>query len=290
MLRKLLLALFIFASTNAFAANLKPFILAQTGTGNFNATVSGVQDALKKEGFEIVGSYEPKPGTKVISITNNYLKEIAQQSEYGGFGLVQRVAVHSSGDTTEVSYSNPTYQWNAYRMNGSIEPVAVAMKRALGEVKSFGAEEGMSADDLRDYHYAFAMPYFSDVDELESYGSYQEAVDTIESGLAAKKEGVFKVYRIDVPGKQVSLFGVGLTQGDGADENILNQIDGKEHSHAAHFCYEILVDGKEAVSLAGKFRIAINWPSLSMMGDRSFMTISGAPSSINYALEEVARK
>ena len=86
----------------------------------------------------------------------------------------------------------------------------------------------------------------------------------------------------------MTVFGVALNHADGADKSITKQIDNKGHSHSAHFPYEILVSGDEVLALNGKFRIAINWPSLSMMGQGSFMSISGAPDNIKEALEAVA--
>lgn len=71
-------------------------------------------------------------------------------------------------------------------------------------------------------------------------------------------------------------------------KTLLSKLIIKGHSHSGHFPYEILVSGDEVLALNGKFRIAINWPSLSMMGKGSFMSISGAPDKIKEALEAVA--
>ncbi len=86
----------------------------------------------------------------------------------------------------------------------------------------------------------------------------------------------------------MTVFGVGFSKNRRADKNILTQIDGEGHSHAAHLPYELLVNGNEALALNGKFRIAINWPSLSMMGSGSFMSIANAPDEIKQSLEIVA--
>lgn len=278
------------SSTAAMAASYMPFILGSTTTDSVAATADKAKSALTSNGFQVVGSYSPATDTQVIIVTNDALKSLAAQSENGGFGAMERVSIVKRGANTEVSYTNPVYMWNVYKMKGDITPVQSAMEKALGKQSEFGAEEALSADDLRDYHYKFMMPYFDDVDELEDYDSHQQAVDTIEKALAAGKAGVTKVYRIDLPNANSTVFGVAISKGEGADKNILTQIDANGHSHAAHLPYEILVVGKKAIALNGKFRIAINWPSLSMMGSGSFMSIANAPDEITDVLDKVAEK
>lgn len=271
---------------SAMAAAMMPFIMGNAPSGDLSAATSATESALSGAGFEVVGKYSPDNGTNVIVVTNDKLKSIAGNSENGGFGAMQRVAVVNNGGAVQVSYTNPTYQFNAYRMKGDISGVQSAMEKALGNAKQFGAEKGLEADDLREYHYMFAMPYFDDEDELAEYGSYDEAVKAVEAGLAANRGGAKKVYRIDIPGKKMTVFGVGLAFKDGSDSNIIKQINDKTNSHAAHFPYEILVVDDEVMALNGKFRIAINWPSLSM---GQFMSIGSAPDAITAALKGVAK-
>jgi len=279
----------MFIPLKAVAAGLMPFILGDTPKDtSYKTSVIKTQQALTDNGFTVVGSYSPNAKSTVIVVTNSQLKQLAGKSKNGGFGAMERVAVTDKGGAVEVTYTNPTYLWNVYRMKGDIKPIQAAMEKALGKQSEFGADEGFSADELRDYHYKMMMPYFDDEDELAEYSSYKEAVSAVEAGLKAKHAGTKKVYRIDIPGKEMTVFGVALNYADGADKNITKQIDNKGHSHSAHFPYEILVSGDEVLALNGKFRIAINWPSLSMMGKGSFMSISGAPDNIKEALEAVA--
>ncbi len=53
----------------------------------------------------------------------------------------------------------------------------------MGNQKGFGADKPLTAEELREYHYKFMMPYFDDVDEIQEFDSYQEGVNTIEAGL-----------------------------------------------------------------------------------------------------------
>lgn len=100
--------------------------------------------------------------------------------------------------------------------------------------------------------------------------------------------GTSKVYRIDIPGKEQTLFGVGLTRECSGDKDIMEKIDFKEMRQTGHLPYELLVTGGDVTALAGRFRIAINFPDVSMLGSHGFTSIMCAPKSILRALEEAA--
>ena len=287
---KAILSLAIMAAPMAvWAEDYMPFVLSSIQAGTVAEATQQAKTALQANGFDVVGQYSPINNTQILVVTNNALKTLAAGSKHGGFGAMERVSITQKNGQVQVSYTHPTYKWNAYRMKGDITPVQNAMEAALGAKKQFGAAKALSADDLRDYQYKMMMPYFDDEDELADYGSYNEAIAQVEAGLASGKSGTTKVYRIDIPGSKMTVFGVGLSNGEAADRFILNQIDKNSESHAAHLPYEILVVDDEVISLNGKFRIAINWPSLSMMGEGSFMSISNAPGDITTALEAVAK-
>ncbi len=281
-------ASFIITSSSAFAASYMPFVLGSSTAKNVSSAAKIATSSLKKNGFEIVGSYSPKENVQIIVVTNKKLKELASKSKNGGFGAMERVSIVKRGKKVEVSYTNPTYMWNMYQMKGDISSVQLAMEKSLGKKKEFGAEKPLSVDEIRGFHYKFMMPYFDDVDEFMEHDSQDDATNIIEKNLSLGKAGIKKVYRIDIPNSNMTVFGVSMARGDGADKEILKQIDVSGHSHAAHLPYEILVNNGEILALNAKFRIAINWPSLSMMGPGSFMSIADSPEAITESLETVA--
>ena len=59
--------------------------------------------------------------------------------------------------------------------------------------------------------------------------------------------------------------------------------------HTAHLPYAVLVSGNKVYALAAKFRIALSFPDLSMMGKGSFMEIMDAPGAIQETLETLAK-
>lgn len=267
-------------------AVLKPFVLASKGPGELAQKVDATKAALTGAGLSVVGSYSPYPNTTILAVTSDELRATAAKSEHGGFGAALRVAVVKAKDELQVSYTNPPYWAAAYRM-GEAKGTAEKLQTALGRVEEYGAR-GMTAAQLRKYHYMVGMEYFDEPSVLAEYDSHDDAVKAVEAGLAAGKQGVTKVYRVDVAGKKEVLFGVAM-KGEGTqktmdDKYLMSEIDFKDVKSAAHLPYDILVSDKKVLALYARFRIAISFPDLAMMGSNSFMNIMSAPETIRKAL------
>lgn len=293
----LLLALLLLGISNAMAddVKLKPFILASKGAGTIAEKTDQAKAALVAGGFTVVGDYSPYAGAEIMIVTNDALKKNAAESEHGGFGAIQRVAITKVKDEIQVSYTNPVYMANAYRMKGDLSGVAAQLASALGKVEEFGSAQGMTASQARKYHYMFGMEYFNEPSVLAEYPSYEEAVRSVDAKLSSNKNGVTKVYRVDIPGKQETVFGVamkGLTSDDQYmdDRFIMSEIDFHDVRSTAHLPYEVLVSGNKVYALYARFRIAINFPDLSMMGKNSFMNIMKTPNAIRDVLQKTVQK
>lgn len=293
--RLLLSALFLFSAAAVAAddVKLKPFVLASTSAGTVAERSAQVKTALTAAGFTVVGEYAPYEGANIVIVTNDELKKNAAASEFGGYGAVQRVSITAAGKDVQVSYTNPVYMSHVYRMEGDLAGVAAALEKALGRAEEFGAQ-GMTAKKARKYHYTIGMEYFDEPSVLAEYGSYEEAVQAVDGKLANNQNGVSRVYRVDVPGKQESVFGVGLKGGADSkamdDRFIMSEIDFRDVKSTAHLPYEVLVSGNKVYALYARFRIAINFPDLSMMGKNSFMNIMKAPEAIRKALQNTVKK
>jgi len=292
--RMLLSALFLLVGVaQADDVKLKPFVLGSKGAGTVAEKSAQVKSALTTAGFTVVGEYAPYDGANIIIVTNDELKNNAAASEAGGYGAVQRVSVTEAGQEVQVSYTNPVYMSHVYRMNGDLSGVAASLATALGNVEEFGAR-GMTAKQARKYHYMIGMEYFDEPSELAEYGSYEEAVQAVDAKLSNNLNGVSKVYRVDIPGKQESVFGVALKGGsDGKymdDRFIMSEIDFRDVKSTAHLPYDVLVSGNKVYALYARFRIAINFPDLSMMGKNSFMNIMKTPEAIRLALQKTVQK
>ena len=286
----------ILSAGNALAGDLlMPFVLAYKTTGDVNAVAGDVKGKLTGAGFEVVGEYSPYAGAHVIGVTNGALKGHAAKSERGGYGAVQRVAITKNGDDIEVSYTNPVYMAAAYRMASDLADIRAALEGALGAEMDYGSEKDLTADDLRKYHYTVMMEYFDDPSDLAEYDSYDEAVKAVEDSLASGLGATAKVWRVDLPGKDETVFGVALKGKDGedcsGDEFVMSRVDKASPRSTAHLPYEILVTGENAEALYARFRIAINWPHLPMVASESggtFLSIMCSPGAIEEALIEAS--
>ena len=144
----LVFAVVVLAGVNAVRAadkELKPYVLGSVETGSLGTVAMEVKQALVNQGFEVAGEYPPYEGAYVIVVTNDTLKENAARSEMGGFGAIQRIGLTKTEQGVQVSYTNPPYMANAYRMENDLESVAQDLEvdaEAAVEVGVEGAEEG----------------------------------------------------------------------------------------------------------------------------------------------------
>ena len=286
--------MFCIGNVMADEVKLKPFVLGSRGSGTVVEKAEQAKAALVAGGFTVVGDYSPYADAAILIVTSDELKKNAADSEHGGFGAIQRVSITKAKDEVQVSYTNPVYMANVYRMKGDLSGVATGLAAALGKVEEFGAQ-GMTAKQARKYHYMVGMEYFDEPDVLAEYASYEEAVQAVDAKLSDNKNGLSKVYRVDVPGKKESVFGVamkGATEADKYrdDRFIMSEIDFRDIKSTAHLPYEVLVSDNKVYALYARFRIAISFPDLSMMGKNSFMNIMKSPDAIRDVLKKTVQK
>jgi len=274
-------------------ATFKPFVLASSGIGELDATAATVAGSLEAAGFQIVGRYSPLPDTRVLVATSDQLLEAASATERGAYAAVQRVAVSQVEDRVEVSFVNPLYLQYAYRLDADLGPVREQLTEALGfERNCGGGGKKMTAKKLRKYNYMLGMQKFDDPSELGSFASHNEAVAAVEAGLAREDNGLVQVYRVDIPGRQQALFGVGMSTPPGSDQKIddsaqMAVVDFEGCRKRAYFPYEVLVNGNEVEALHMRFRMAVHFPNLSMMGEHGFTKLMPYPGDIEDALEDM---
>jgi len=273
---------------------LKPFILGSAQAGNLEQAVAAVKSSLKAQGFDEVGSYSPCAGATVLVVTSPELKAAAASArKNGGFGAGQRVAVTDHKGKLQVSYVNPAYIGAAYGL-GNLGPVSAKLKLALGAVQEFGAENGRTAEELAPgtYHYMVGLPFFHQVDVHAKYPDYQTALAAVEKGLAAGKAGAKKVYRIDLPGQEASVFGVAMATGDGIDRG--GKGEDRENGNftlaeqriIASLPHELLVQNGDVLSLRRGYRVALYSPDTKMAGAHGFMSTPGGIKAVFNAVAE----
>ncbi len=286
-----------FVATNSTAIDakadnhpMKPFILASNGAGDMASTVADVTAKLTGAGFTIAGTHTPYPTATIVVVTSGAQRSTAARSDMGGFGAVQRVAVTDVGGKIQVSYTNPAYMAAAYRMDGDLASTTKKLEAALGGGEEFGLKKGKTVAQLAKFHYMFLMPYFDEPNLLGCADSHKNMVKRVEANMAKGTSGITQVYKIIIPGKKEVVYGVASKGSDKNqnDDYIMSEIDFKDVRSTAHLPHEILVSGDKAYALSHRFRIAMNFPDLSMMGANSFMNIMSSPPAFQKAVTEVS--
>lgn len=280
----------ILISRGLIAQEINPYILVGQSPSSLEETGQKISNALKAAGFEILGQYhvENNQTLKVMVFSRKDLQQITLKvKDRGALAAALKVGLKADGPSTTISYLNPEYLFQAY-LRSSYDNHRTGLEKVSKDVKSvlsaFGQENkgfggAMTADELREYHYKIMMPYFTDPVELREFGSFEEAVKTIDNNLKAEKGNTQLVYRMKFANENVAVYGVGLLDEEKGEKSFLPIIG---EDHLAAMPYEIIVQGKTATMLHGRYRLALHWPELTM---GTFMKIRSAPGDIKDALK-----
>lgn len=281
-------------STGSFGQDLSPYIKIGETTETMQQASEKITEALQNNSFTILGSYNPsnKSTLKVIAFTRNDLKNtVVNVTDRGALAAVFKVGLVSKNGKVTMSYTNPEYILRAYLANNYNtykstfqkfnDDLKTAFSTIGNEFKPFGGT--VKAENLKKYHYKIMMPYFTDAVTLNEFSSFEEGVKIIEANLKAKKGATILVYKLVYEKENIAVFGIGL-QSKEKGESYFLPIIGEDH--IAAMPYEIILQGKKATMLPGKYRLALHWPELTM---GTFMKIMGTPSDIEDALESVCK-
>ncbi len=290
-MKHILSALLVFATLSISAQKIPAYFKSNATYTDLNSAVKEVKSNISNADFKVIGEYNTAENSnqKVIVFTNDNLKNLATEfKDRGALGAVLRIGIIVKDGKTTVSIANPIYMFNAYWGAKASKDQLSAMEKISNKALTilgsnptpFGGE--MSAKDLRKYHYKMMMPYFTDPLELADYSSFAEGSKKIEANLKSGKGNTELVYKLTFPGKDIVVFGVAL-KGDKGEKDFLPKIG---EDHLAAMPYEIILQGKEATALHGKYRLALYWPELSM---GQFMNIMSTPGNIEDALEAVCK-
>ncbi len=279
----------ILFSLGVSAQSLQPYYSVGTFDNDLDGQAAILNKAITDGGYKVIGSYHPAgdPNLFVICFTNDELRNLSLQfKDRGVLGSVLKAAIVYKNGKSKVSFLNPEYMFFAYwgeQLNGQesrLEAISQKVKnifKPMGTLTPFGGE--VDKEDLPEYHYKIMMPYFTDPDELKTFDSFEEGLAIIRKNLEAKKGNTLKVYEQVFENEKIAVFGVGLLDKEDGEAFFLPVI-GEEN--IAAMPYEIILQGKEATSLAGKYRFALYWPELSM---GTFMKIVTTPGDVEDMLE-----
>ena len=276
--------------SNSNGQELAPYIKIGESNESIQQVSEKVIAALKDNSFTVLGTYSPsnKSSLKVIAFTRTDLKNsVIKVSDRGALAAAFKVGLVQKNGKVVISYTNPDYILRAYLRDNynSFKSVFTKFSSDLkttfssigNEFKPFGGT--VAADKLKKYHYKIMMPYFTDPVTLNEFTSFEAGLNMIEKNLKAKKGNTVQVYKIIYKSQKVAVFGVGLKSKEDGESYFLPKIG---EDHVAALPYEIILQGKKATMLHGKYRIALHWPELTM---GTFMKIMSTPGDIEDTLE-----
>ena len=297
MMKKILTATALFAALLFQGCSSGPSVAgapAEVKTylvGNF-AKAKSVEKKLKAAGFEILAT--TKVGKKkmpVIIFTSPAIKKLANRPMRGLLAGSMRILVDKKRNV--IKANNPMYFFKAFLQDqykpGDEKSTITALLKAFPSLSlnALGNDENLEYDDITDYHYIIGMPYYHDQNELGRGDSVAKLVKKIQKNAKKKKALVYTTklsknrYVIGVHlGKRTSKFPKKI----GAQNSLL-------------LPWQILVeeiedDGKKvavAMALDGKYRIALSYPQLSMVGSGSFAGIMSVPGALEDDLKKYCK-
>ena len=276
---------------------LSPYTLGATSNKGLKESAALVKEKLTANGFQVLGEYAPaedKERWMIVITSESLLYAAGKTGGLTGFAAALRVALTRESGRVLISYTTPEYWLNAYyrddfdAVKSLLDPLTGKLENVMQESgtyagTAFGSEKGLDVDDLRSYKYMMGMPKFHETKELGEFASYKEAIDKVESSLIKGVPDVTKVYSVEVPGKELKLYGFALG-GEKGESHFLPIVDISEPKHTAFLPYEFLVMGNEVHMLHGRFRIALSFPDLKM---GTFTKIMSSPGDIEDLLENV---
>ncbi len=284
------IAIVIFSFNAIGQEDISPYIKVGERNESIQQVSQKVVAALKENAFMVLGTYNPshKSSLKVIAFTNSKLKNtVIKVSDRGALAAVIKVGLVQKNGKVTVSYTNPDYILRAYLRDNyntyksTFQQFSADLKKALAGIGNdftpFGGT--VKADKLKKYHYKIMMPYFSDPITLKEFSSFEEGLKVIQHNLKVNKGKTKLVYKLLYTQQKVAVFGVALQSKEDGESYFLPKIG---ESHVAALPYEIILQGKKATMLHGKYRIALHWPELSM---GTFMRIMSTPGDIEDTLE-----
>ncbi len=262
--------------------------------GSVSSHIDKVIEALKSANFEIIGQYNPEKNDKlfVIAYTRTDLQKLSLEfKDRGALAATLKIGFVEKDGKTTISMLNPLYMFYAYLLEYAnsyekdfekISADAVnAMKHVGTEMTPFGGME--SKKNLKKYRYKIMMPYFTNPVELNEFESFEEGLKIIRANLEKQKGGTLKVYEQVFENEKIAVFGVGLLDPENGEQSFLPKIG---EDHIAAMPYDLILQGKEATMLHGKYRIALHWPELTM---GTFMKIMSTPGNIKDFMEELTK-
>ena len=280
------------------AEKYDPYILGAVSDLSMEESIELLKGSIIENDLDLVGEYRPAEDTDryvLIVTSQEILQAVAKKGGLRGFAAAWRIGLTKENEFINISYTNPWYFGYAYLQDDFDDlsyEIAVLREKLQKSMaifpetpfEEFGSEKGLEIKKLKKYHYKIAMPYFDDVVDFDTFESYEAAIENIEANFK-QVENVDKIYRIDIPDNDLTLYGFSFS-GEKGESMFLPKIDVDSPKHTAFLPYEFLVHENKVLMLHGRYRIALSFPDLGM---GTFMKIMSTPGNLADAVESLTK-
>ena len=266
---------------------ISPYYLVADVDGDLATVEAVIESALEANGFSIIGKYSPaaKKDKRVIVYSSDHLQNLCSKvSDRGMLAAALKIGIWNNSGKVRVTMLNPDYLFFVYLRDamdkdaleeglGLVSAKATEAMKTIGtKMKPFGGD--LEKKKLKEYKYMMGMPKFDDPIKLNEFSSFQEGLGTILSNIKSSNGYAVKVFEIVDAEKQIAVIGIGFPDADKGEGRFLPIIGEK---HIAGMPYEIILQGKTATMLHGRFRFASHWPELTM---GTFTKIMASPGDV----------
>jgi len=281
-----------------YASDLTAFYKVAVLKTTFEDAKNKTESALKSKGFEIIGGYSPVKDKSmyVMTFTRKDLQEVTSKIEPNGIlASVMRIGYLSDSlGNIEISLLNPEYVFYGF-LRDAISDYEIELSSIANDVKESLSALGGSFEpygstleehQLKMFRYIAKYPAFEDILQIneQEFNSFDEGLATVLFNLKSQKGGAVKVYEIINKEKQYALIGIGLTDKN-TGEGLLLDVLGKKY--IAALPYQMIISGKKAFVLPGRFVLPFYWSHETMA---TFRTINRLPKDLEYTLSSLTKK
>ena len=262
MIYKKIITLFFLLTTALFANDVSAYLIYKD-----MKTVKDAKDALAKNGFEVIGEYNPiKDKNNVIVFTHPELKKMASKENRAFSAVLKLLVLDGKGSKA----TNPEYFLKAMLQSDYDAKVGANMTALLGKAfgKSKGTKHLLEDDALEHYHFMFGMPYYEDLVKVAS-GDKAKLIKSLKANA-----GDDLVFELELD-NGTYLAGVKFA-GNRGESFYTAKIDPKA-KNVASLPYMVFIENGEAKIMHAKFYLALSYPLLEMV---NFMKIGSTPGEI----------
>ncbi|MEW6109417.1 MAG: hypothetical protein AB1632_09670 [Nitrospirota bacterium] len=229
MKKVVVLAVFLLLFGHLSAANAENFGMyvkvAENVEGSFENAVKNIEDALNKNGWQILASYKASVpdgcgfrAHNIVAHSSKYAAQIASNGSSASFALPLRISIFENEKGINTAFVNPASlnrtvlgdkvarEASISTMNKLSEILASAAKgkivnAQIGEVRSSGRVGGMGGGNFNDKIVEIYK-------KKDSGNTFQEIAQKVKDGILSAKKGWKLIYSLDLNESSVIIYGV----------------------------------------------------------------------------------